>query len=106
MPTLLGREIFRVQLTAYKSLTFEDSVHSVHDVEHTSDLLHHFHRQLIAKIVLQEHPQEVSCVFPGLRYGAIITFPRPRHTEALDRVSELFLERGSFVSALPEYQLG
>ncbi len=65
MPSLLGREIFRAQLTAYKSSTFEDSVIFVHDVEHTLDRLHDFHRQLIAKIVLQEYSQEEAARLLG-----------------------------------------
>ena len=97
MPSLLGREIFRAQLTAYKSSTFEDSVIFVHDVEHTLDRLHDFHRQLIAKVVLQEYSQEEAARLLGCthRHAARV------YVEALDRVSELFLERG-LLTRLPE----
>jgi hypothetical protein len=97
MPSLLGREVFRARLTAYKASTFEDSVIFVHDVEVSLDQLDNFQKQLIAKIVLQEYSQEEA----GRLLGCGHRHAARCYADALDRVSELFLKRG-LLTRLPE----
>jgi hypothetical protein len=90
MPSLLGREFFRARVTSYKASTFEDSVIYVHDMERSLEELSEFDRQLIAKIVLQEYSKEEAAPLLGCAYRTVERlFP-----EALDRVSELLLQRG------------
>jgi hypothetical protein len=90
MPSLLGREFFRTRVTSYKASTFEDSVIFVHDMERTLEGLDGFQKQLIAKIVLQEYSKEEAGRLLGCGYRSVERlFP-----EALDRVSELLLQRG------------
>jgi hypothetical protein len=89
LPSLLGREFFRTRVTSYRASTFEDAVIFVHDVERSLEQLSDFDKKLIAKIVLQEYSQEEAARQMGCGH---------RHTarcyvEALDRVSELFLNR-------------
>jgi hypothetical protein len=89
LPSLLGREFFRTRVTSYRASTFEDAVIFVHDVERSLEQLSEFDKKLIAKIVLQEYSQEEAARQMGCGH---------RHTarcyvEALDRVSELFLNR-------------
>jgi hypothetical protein len=89
LPSLLGREFFRTRVTSYRASTFEDAVIFVHDVERSLEQLNDFDKKLIAKIVLQEYSQEEAARQMGCGH---------RHTarcyvEALDRVSELFLNR-------------
>src|SRR5246127_1525689 len=55
LPSLLGREFFRTQVTSYTVSTFEDRVIFVHDMEKCLDRLDEFSRQLIARHILQEH---------------------------------------------------
>jgi hypothetical protein len=55
LPSLLGREFFRAQVTSYGVSTFEDRVIFVHDMEICLDRLDEFSRQLIARHILQEH---------------------------------------------------
>jgi len=90
LPSLLGREAIRTQVTCYRAATFEDSVIFVHDIDRCLEELAPFDKSLIALIVLQEYTQlEAAQV---LRCGARTvarTFP-----ETLDRVSEIFLARG------------
>lgn len=89
MPSLLGREFFRTRVTSYPASTFEDSVIFVHDVERCLEKLSEFDKQLIAKIVLQEHSQEQAASLLGCgRRHAVRCYP-----EALDRVTEIFLKR-------------
>lgn len=97
LPSLLGREFFRTKITSYHTQTFEDSVVFVHDVETCLELLDGLDKSLIALIVLQEHTQEEAARLLGCTERTIIR----RYQEALDRVSQIFLER-DILSRLPE----
>jgi len=89
LPSLLGREFFRTRVTSYHTSTFEDAVIFVHDVERSLENLDEFEKKLIAKIVLQEYSQEEA----GRLLGCGLRTAARRYAEALDRVSEIFLER-------------
>jgi len=53
LPSLLGREFFRTQVTSYSAHTFEDSVIFVHDIERCLDMLNPREKEVIAIVVLQ-----------------------------------------------------
>ena len=89
LPSLLGREFFRTRVTSYRSSTFEDAVIFVHDVERSLEKLCEFDKKLIAKIVLQEYPQEEAARLIGCGHRQVARC----YVEALDRVSEIFLNR-------------
>ncbi|HTS37818.1 MAG TPA: hypothetical protein VMH04_19240 [Candidatus Solibacter sp.] len=55
LPSLLGREFFRTQVTSHTVVTFEDRVIFVHDMEMCLKKLDEFSQQLIARHILQEH---------------------------------------------------
>jgi hypothetical protein len=96
-PSLLGREFFRTRVTSYGASTFEDSVIFVHDVERSLEELNDFEKKLIAKIVLQQFSKEEAGRLLGCGYRTVERlFP-----EALDRVSEILLERG-ILTGLPK----
>ena len=96
-PSLLGREFFRSRVTSYGASTFEDSVIFVHDVERSLEELNEFEKKLIAKIVLQRFSREEAGRLLGCGYRTVERlFP-----EALDRVSEILLERG-ILTGLPK----
>jgi len=96
-PSLLGREFFRTRVTSYGASTFEDSVIFVHDVERSLEELNDFEKKLIAKIVLQRFSREEAGRQLGCGYRTVERlFP-----EALDRVSEILLERG-ILTGLPK----
>jgi hypothetical protein len=96
-PSLLGREFFRTRVTSYGASTFEDSVIFVHDMERSLEELNEFERKLIAKIVLQRFSREEAGRLLGCGYRTVERlFP-----EALDRVSEILLERG-ILTGLPK----
>jgi hypothetical protein len=89
LPALLGREFFRTRVTSYHSQTFEDTVIFVHDVERCVCLLNDTEIELIAMIVMQEHPHyEAAQMLRCTRRTIVRSFG-----EALDRLSEIFLER-------------
>ncbi|HEY1677887.1 MAG TPA: hypothetical protein VGG04_09290 [Candidatus Sulfotelmatobacter sp.] len=60
LPSLLGREFFRTQVTSYTVVTFEDRVIFVHDMEKCLERLDDFSRQIIARHILQEHDQAAT----------------------------------------------
>jgi hypothetical protein len=87
LPSLLGREFFRAKVTSYRMSTFEDVVIFVHDVERCLDRLDEFSRQLVARIVLQEHTQAEAARL----LGAPLRTVQRQFPEALDRLSEIFI---------------
>jgi hypothetical protein len=97
LPALLGREFFRTRVTSYHTQTFEDTVIFVHDVESCLGLLNTADIELIAVIVMQEHPHyEVARMLRCTRRTIVRCYG-----EALDRLSEIFLDR-EILSRLPK----
>src|SRR2546426_3532401 len=90
LPSLLGREFFRTRVTSYQVTTFEDVVIFVHDVERCLDKPDDLERKLIAKIVLQEYTQDEAARLLGCWRRTV----GRRFSEALDWLSEIFLQRG------------
>ena len=90
LPSLLGREFFRTRVTSYHVATFEDTVIFVHDVERMLGRLDPLSQKLIAKIVLQEYTQDEAARLLGCWRRTV----GRRFPEALDRLSEMFLEGG------------
>ncbi|HEY1802255.1 MAG TPA: hypothetical protein VGG46_15120 [Terriglobales bacterium] len=90
LPSLVGREVFRGRVTAYRMRTFEDAVIFVHDVEHGLERLDAFERELIGKIIFQEYTHDEAAHLMGCWRRTV----GRRFPEALDRLSEIFLEGG------------
>jgi hypothetical protein len=89
LPALLGREFFRTRVTSYHTQTFEDTVIFVHDVERCLGLLNHTEIELIAVIVMQEHPHYEAARMLRCTRRTIVR----SYGEVLDRLSEIFLDR-------------
>ena len=93
LPSLLGREFFRTRVTSYHAGTFEDAVIFVHDVERALEKLDGFEKKLIARIVLQDYTHaEVANLLGCWRRTVGRRFP-----EALDRLTEIFLDGGLLI---------
>src|ERR1700686_4208569 len=60
LPSLLGREFFRGNMTSYTVGKFEDPFIFVHDMEKCLEKLDEFSRQLIARHMSQEHDQAAA----------------------------------------------
>jgi hypothetical protein len=89
-PSLLGQEMFRGKVTNYKVQGFDDVVIFVHDVGQCVAKLDSGHQYLIKRIALQEYTHGETAAMMGL---AIRTVHR-RYTEAIDRLTNIFLDRG------------
>ncbi len=90
LPSLLGREFFRAQVTSYQIASFEGIVIFVHDIERCVERLDVIGRQLIARIALEEYTFDEAV--------ALLRIPRRtlvrRYHEALDQLSDMFLRAG------------
>jgi DNA-directed RNA polymerase specialized sigma24 family protein len=90
LPSLLGREFFRTQVTSYTVVTFEDRVIFVHDMERCLERLDEFSRQLIARHVLQEHDRHATARLLQCNEKTV----RRLTPLALDQLSEILLDMG------------
>ena len=97
LPSLLGREFFRTRVTSYHAGTFEDAVIFVHDVANGLAQLGGFEGRLIAEIALQNYTQNETARLLGCWRRTV----GRRFPEALDRLTEIFLEGGLLIR-LPE----
>ncbi len=96
LPSILGRELFRSKVTSYRMSSFEDAVIFVYDVERALNQVSAFGQVLIATIIFQEYSQDEAAEHLRCARRTICReFP-----EALDRVSEIFLE-GGLLNPLP-----
>lgn len=89
MPSLLGGELFRAKVTAYRVHTFEDSVIFVHDMEQCLAKLDYLSRLLIARIYFQEFNHDEVAAELRITRRQVIN----RMFDALDRTSELLIQR-------------
>lgn len=94
LPSILGKELFRAAVTAYRAVTFEDRVIFVSDVGKILGKLEDWDQQLIARVILQEHSPEKAA---RLLHCCRRTIDR-RIPEVLDLLSEIFLEVGLLVA--------
>ena len=97
VPSLLGRELFRSRVTYYSATTFESRVLFLHDVETCLDRLDEFDRQLVGRIILQEHSHDAAA---RLIHCTRRTLER-RLPDLLDELSDAFL-RAELLAPLPQ----
>ena len=88
-PSLLGREMFRGNVTNYSVQGFDDVVIFVHDVETCVKLLDEGKQHLIRRIALQEFTLEETASLLQLPLRTV----HRRYGNALDELTEVFLER-------------
>jgi len=89
LPALLGREFFRARVSPYSVQTFENTVIFVRDVECSLELLEPDERLLIAVLALEQYTQEEVADALGCTRRTIVR----RYFQALDDLSEIFLQR-------------
>lgn len=96
LPSLLGREFFRSQVTSYTMRNFEDVVIFVTDMEHAIEKLNALEKKLLAMYVLEEYTiPEVSRL---LRSNQRMVERSVQ--EALDQLSRILLA-GGLMDKLP-----
>lgn len=90
LPSLLGREFFRTNVTSYTARTFEDAVIFVLDIERLVERLGLEQKAIIASVVFQEYSYDEA--------ADILCLPRRsfvrRFAYALDSLSQLLLDAG------------
>ena len=97
LPSLLGRELFRAKNSGNVAVTFEDRVIFIHDMERCIERLANFDREIIARVVLQEHEQWQAA---KLLHCTRKTIAR-RLPEVIDELSEALLKI-RLLTPLPE----
>jgi DNA-directed RNA polymerase specialized sigma24 family protein len=90
LPSILGSEFFRTQVTSYSVSSFEDAVIFVHDVERCVAKLDRMSQTLIARVILQGYSQAEA----GRLLGCTQRTVERNFPAAIDRLSEIFLEVG------------
>ena len=90
LPSLLGKEFFRTQVTSYRVGTFEDRVIFVHDMEICLAKLDEFSRQLIARHILEEHDRWATARLLHCNEKTV----RRTTPLVLDMLSEILLDVG------------
>ncbi len=88
LPSLVGREFFRSNVTKYQVTTFEDRVIFVHDVETCLQRLDEFSRQVLGRVVLQEYGHEEAARLLGCTRMTV----HRKLLEALDTLTDILLE--------------
>lgn len=90
LPSILGSEFFRTQVTSYSVSSFEDSVIFVHDVERCVAKLDRLSQDLIGRVILQGFSHEEA----GRLLGCSRRTVERNLPGAVDRLSEIFLAAG------------
>ena len=88
-PSLLGREMFRGNVTHYNVQGFDDVVIFVHDVARCLELLDRLEFFLINRIALQQYTQHEVALMLNLPIRSVVR----RYDKSLDVLTRLFLDR-------------
>jgi len=88
LPSIVGREFFGAEITPYTSVTFEDRVIFVHDMETCLNRLDEFSRDIILRHVLQEHDQAETARLLNCAERTVRTYI----PIALDLLSQILLD--------------
>ncbi|MDE1176732.1 MAG: hypothetical protein PW789_08990 [Edaphobacter sp.] len=88
-PSLLGREMFRGNVTHYKVEGFDDVVIFVHDVEQCLKLLSPDEVYVLRRIAIQEYTQAETAAMLRLPIRTLVR----RYDRALDALTRIFLDR-------------
>jgi predicted DNA-binding protein (UPF0251 family) len=89
VPSLLGRELFRGNVTSYKVQAFDDVVIFVHDMEKCIAAVEPGLRYLIRRVAIEGYTQEETAGLSGLSLRAVVQ----KYGEALDKLTRILLDR-------------
>jgi predicted DNA-binding protein (UPF0251 family) len=88
VPSLLGRELFRGQVTSYRMHNFEDVVIFCHDMERVLDRMQPQHQELLKRVGMQQYSQGEAAGVMGMSLAHL----KRLYNEALDRLTQWLLE--------------
>jgi len=89
VPSLLGRELFRGNVSSCKVSAFDDVVIFVHDVETCLGKLAPALRHLVRRVALEEYTLEEAAAMLGISLRTIIR----RYAEAIDLLTRMLIDR-------------
>lgn len=89
VPSLLGRDLFRGNVSHCTVTGFDDVIIFVEDVNKCLAKLDPVQRFLVRKIAMEGYTQGETAALRGLPLRSVIR----RYTDAIDRLTRLFLER-------------
>ena len=98
VPSLLGREILRGDVSHARARSFEDAVIFVLDVERCIEQITPGRRHLLRRIALQQYTQGETAAMLGMSLRTVIR----RYNEALDQMTRLLLARKLLLSPSQE----
>ncbi|MES2391320.1 MAG: sigma factor-like helix-turn-helix DNA-binding protein [Acidobacteriota bacterium] len=101
VPSLLGRELFRGNVTSYRVKSFEDVVIFCHDIEKCLDQLDPLELRLVKRIALQQYTQAETASALRMSYRDC----KRKYYRALDRLTKIFL-RLKLMDVIPGCQGG
>jgi len=90
VPSLLGRELFRGNVTSYRVQNFEDVVIFCYDVERCLGRLDERERDLIKRIALQAYTQTEAAGMLGISLRCCLQ----QYAHTLDRLTRMLLKAG------------
>jgi hypothetical protein len=88
VPSLMGREVFRGNVTHYRARGLEDVVIFCHDVERRLERLNKTDRELVNRIVLQRYTKEETAAMLGISLRSLIRY----YDQAVDRMTEMLID--------------
>ncbi len=98
IPSIMGREFFRARVSHHALPSFEEQVVFVHDIESCLRKLHPHHAQMIAMVGLYGFSkEEVAAVLRRCR-----DWVNENYLEALDALTQIFLDAGVLSAARPD----
>ncbi len=90
VPSLLGRELFRGNVSHCRVTSFEDVVIFVHDVERCLEKLSPGQQHLLRRIALQEYTQGETSAMLGISLRTVVR----RYSDTLDVLTRMLLDKG------------
>lgn len=88
VPSVMGRELFRGNVSHYKAEGFEDAVILCADIERCLAKLRKYDQQIIKRIAIQGYTHEEAAPMLGITFKTCVV----NYGIALDRLTELFLK--------------
>jgi hypothetical protein len=88
VPSMMGREVFRGQVSSCRVTSFEDVVIFCYDVEKCLKVLNGQEQELIKRIALQSYSQGEACALVGISLRSCVRL----YAAALDKLTQVLLD--------------